>query len=481
MITLGSKLIRKRLSESLMIASAFTMPSSFLLKKRAKATLLAAILLILVALTFAQVQLVRAQSSNVAVLEFDGPVFGIMHTYFERGLAEAAASGADAVLIIMDTPGGDLGITIELVQLFRASDIPIIMYIGPQGAQAASAGSILTAAAHAAGMAPETVIGAASPINSDGSDIGETAFRKAVEDMKATMRGLTERRGPEAVALGEAMIEDARAVSAQEALDAGFIDAIAATPEELLATLDGRTVIVNGEEQGLHTAVASQTPIPLTFVESLLLALTNPVLVSILMAIGVQAIIIEISSPGGWVAGFIGVLFLGIGLYGLGQLPVNWLGLGLILAAFVLLGLEIKAPTHGALAVTGTATLVAGLLVLFNSGTPEFLRLSIPAAIAIAVVTAGFFIFIVTFAVRAQRRQPITGTQGMMGQVGTARSVFTEDRELYRGSIMLKGEIWQAMANQPIQFGDKVSVTQLKGMTLLVEPIQTAVAEQPTS
>ncbi len=436
--------------------------------------------LLLVVLILGQAVLARAQSSAVVVLEFDGPVTPIMHTYFERGLVEAAEAEADAVLIILDTPGGALDTTIELVQLFRASEIPIIVYIGPQGAQAASAGSIITAAAHAAGMAPETVIGAASPINSDGSDINETAYRKAVEDLKATMRGLAERRGPEAVALGEAMIEEARAVSAQEALDAGFIDAVAITPEDLLAQLDGRTVLINGEEQVLNTAVVNQTTIPLTFIETLLVALTNPVVVSILMAIGVQAIIIEISNPGGWVAGFIGVLFLGIGLYGLGQLPVNWLGMGLIIVAFVLLALETTTPTNGALAVTGTVTLIAGLLVLFNSGTPEFVRLSIPAAIAIAVVTAAFFIFIVTFAVRAQKVQPLTGSQGMMGQIGTARDTFVADGELYRGSIMLKGEIWQAASSQPIQFGDDVRVSQMQGMKVKVEPAEeTAVLEQP--
>ncbi|WP_420643110.1 NfeD family protein [Candidatus Leptofilum sp.] len=430
---------------------------------------------------FWQVNVALAQNSEVAVLEFDGPVFGVMHTYFERGLEDAVESGADFVLIIMDTPGGDVIITSEIVQLFRASEIPIIMYIGPRGAQAASAGAVLTAAAHAAGMAPETVIGAASPINSDGSDIGDTAFRKVVEDMKAMMRGLTERRGPEAVALAEAMIEEARAVSDQEALDAGFIDAIADSPEELLAQLNGRTVIVNGEELILNTATASQTAIPLTFIENLLLALTNPALVSILMAIGLQAIIIEISNPGGWVAGFIGVLFLGIGLYGLGQLPVNWLGMGLILLAFVLLALEVTTPTNGALAVTGTVTLIAGLLVLFNSGTPEFVRLSIPAAIAIAIGTAAFFVFILTFAIRAQRRQPLTGSQGMVGQVGTARDTFDADGSLYRGTIMLKGEIWQAMASQPVQFGDEVRISQIQGMKVQVEPVaETAVLEQPT-
>ncbi len=453
--------------------------------KQNKAIWVALLVLALAALGLAQAQLAKAQSSDVVVLEFDGPVMGIMHTYFERGLAEASASGADAILIIMDTPGGDLGITTELVQLFRASDVPIIMYIGPRGAQAASAGSVLTAAAHAAGMAPETVIGAASPINSDGSDIGDTAFRKVVEDMKAMMRGLTERRGPEAVALAEAMIEEARAVSAQEALDAGFIDAIADSPEDLLGQLDGRIVHVNGEERVLQTAVATQTPIPPTFIEMLLLALTNPVLVSILMAIGVQAIIIEISNPGGWVAGFLGVLCLGIGLYGLGQLPVNWLGMGLILVAFVLLGLELKTPTHGALAITGTLTLIAGLLVMFNAGTPEFVRLSIPAAIAIALFTAAFFIAILAFAIRAQKRQPITGAQGMIGEVGTARDAFDAHGNLYRGIITLKGEIWQAIASQPIQFGDDVRVQQIQGMKLLVEPVverlvETAVLEDPS-
>ncbi|MCP4428438.1 MAG: hypothetical protein GY803_28465, partial [Chloroflexi bacterium] len=345
--------------------------------------------------------------------------------------------------------------------------------IGPRGAQAASAGSIITAAAHAAGMAPETVIGAASPINSDGSDINETAYRKEVEDLKATMRGLTERRGPEAVALAEAMIEDARAVSSQEALDAGFIDAIADSPEELLAALNGRSLTVNGEEMVLQTAVFTQTSIPLSFIENILIAITNPVVVSILMAIGVQAIIIEISNPGGWFAGFLGVVFLGVGLFGLGQLPVNWLGMGLILVAFVLLGMEVKAPTHGALATTGTLTLIAGLLVLFNSpSTPDFIRISIPSAIAVAVITAAFFIFILTFAVRAQKAQPLTGSQGMMGQSGTAREKFSADGELYRGSIMLKGEIWQAEASQPIQFGDNVTVTQVQGMTLVVDGVQ---------
>lgn len=442
--------------------------------KRFVSTPIYLICFILVALLLGQAQIARAQSSNVAVLEIDGVVTPVMLAYFERGLAKAVDDGADAVLIILDTPGGAVDTMLEIVQLFRASEIPILVYIGPRGAQAASAGSIITAASHAAGMAPETVIGAASPINSDGSDINETAYRKAVEDLKATMRGLTERRGSEAVALGEAMIEEARAVSSQEALDAGFIDAIADSPEAFLRALDGRSVIVNGEEVVLKTAVSTQTAIPLSFIENILIALTNPVVVSILMAIGVQAIIIEISSPGGWVAGFLGVLFLGLGLFGLGQLPVNWLGMGLILVAFVLLGMEVKAPTHGALAVTGTITLIAGLLILFNSpGTPDFVRISIPSAITVAVITAAFFIFILTFAVRAQKAPPLTGIKGMVGQLATVRSPFTANGTLFRGTVLLNGEIWQAEATQPVEFEETVTVKDVRGMMLLVDAVQT--------
>ena len=233
---------------------------------------------------------VQAQSGAILVLEIDGVVTQAMANYFERGIATAEREGATAVLIILDTPGGDLNATLDIVQLFRRAQLPIIVYIGPQGAQAASAGSVITAAAHAAGMAPETVIGAASPINSDGSDINETAYRKAVEDMKATMRSLTERRGEEAVSLAEEMIEDARAVSASEALAVGFIDVIAIDPDDLLAQLDGLTVTVDGEEMVLETADLSQTPLDISFTEELLILLTNPIILGILITIGVQAI-----------------------------------------------------------------------------------------------------------------------------------------------------------------------------------------------
>ena len=422
-------------------------------------------------LFFIGIQQLDAQSNEVLVLEVEGPVTPAMANYFERGIEAGENQGAEAVLILLDTPGGSVEITLDIVQAFRNSAVPVIVYIYPSGAQAASAGSVITFAAHASGMAPQTVIGAASPINSDGSDINETAYRKAVEDLKATMRSLTAERGEEATQMAEAMIEDARAISAQEALEVGLIDAVAEDPNDLLTQLDGQMVIVDGEEVVLETAVATQTDYSMNLLEVLLHAVANPVLVGILMAIGIQAIIIEISNPGGWVAGLIGVIFVGLALYGLGQLPVNWLGLGLIIVAFVLFLAEVFTANTGALAIAGTLCLLGGLLLLFNTpGTPEFARISIPSALAITLGTAAIFLFIVGKALQAQQAKPYGGIEDLSRDLGSAKTTFTEtsEAETYSGTVMVLGELWQATSEEPISLGDSVEVVGKDGFTLQV-------------
>ena len=331
-----------------------------------------------------------ADGDEVLLLEIEGPVTPAMAGYFERAIEEAEEEHASAVIITLDTPGGSVDVTLEIIQTFRNSDVPVIVYIAPGGAQAASAGSVIAAAAHAVAMAPETVIGAAAPVDSSGADIGETLQQKITEDLKATMRSLTEDRGEEAVTLAEAMVEEAKAVTANEALEAGFIDVVAVDLPDLISQLDGQSVQVGEESVTLELSDAEQTNYSMGLIEQLLHALANPLLIGILLAIGVQAIFIEISSPGGWVAGFVGILCIGLALYGLGTLPANWFGLILVGVAFVLLLLEVKSPGTGALGIVGGITLFAGLLVMFNSpGTPEFARISIPGAIVIA--TAGCY------------------------------------------------------------------------------------------
>jgi membrane-bound serine protease (ClpP class) len=288
------------------------------------------------------------------------------------------------------------------------------------------------------------------------------------------MRNLTKRRGEEAVALAEEMIVDARAVTANEALETSLIDTVASDIDTLLQDLDGLSVEVNGQPVILSTADAELETLPMSFIERLLHALSNPLLIGILMTIGVQAILIEISNPGGWAAGFIGVLCLGLGLYGLGTLPSNWLGLGLIAVAFVLFFLEVKTPATGILAVAGTLTMLAGLLVLFNSpGSPEFAQISIVGAASIAIFTAAIVLFIVAKAIMAQQQPPYTGAEGMLNMTGVVRTemIGADSRSgLYKGTVLVNGEVWHALSETSLEPGTRVIVNSIEGMTLHVSP-----------
>ncbi len=444
-------------------------------------------LLLAAALLFGAGAGVSADTDNEIIhLTISGPVNQAMTSYFANGLAEAEAADAYAVLIELDTPGGTLDATLEIVQILRNAERPILIYVSPVGAQAASAGSIITLAGHAAGMAPETVIGAASPVMITGEDIAETLYRKAVEDTKAVVRNLAARRGEQAVTVAEEMIEDARAVTGQEALELGLIDAVAIDIPDLLRQLDGLEVVVGTETIVLETAGAQINPRPMSAVESFLFALAsilmNPLFISALIGLGVQAIIFEFSNPGGWVAGFIGFVCLGLALYGLGQLPTNILGLALILVAFILLVMELFTPTYGALAVTGTITLIAGFLVLFNSpGTPEFARISWSGAIIIGLGTASMMLFFIGKGLAAQRRQAVSGREGLVGRIGQVRQTLSDSGGTFTGTVFVYGALWQAASSEPIEKGEKVTIQAVDGLTLRVKKYSEGGGIEPVS
>ncbi|MBM3122587.1 MAG: nodulation protein NfeD, partial [Chloroflexi bacterium] len=260
----------------------------------------------------------------VLVLQARGPLTPAMAEYLDRGLRLAETREAEAVVLQLDTPGGSIDLMSRMVQSIRASRVPVIVYVAPRGAMAGSAGTVIALAGHAAAMAPETAIGAASPVGGQGEDLDPTLEAKTKEILKAQVRALAERRGAQAVTLAEAAIDSARAASASEALDAHLVDAIASDVPDLLRQLEGTSVEVDGQARVLHTAWAFPQAISQTLTEQLLQILTNPNIVLLLMTVGVQAILIEISSPGGWAAGFIGVICLALGGYGLGILDVNW-------------------------------------------------------------------------------------------------------------------------------------------------------------
>lgn len=412
---------------------------------------------------------VNAQEGNrVFLLEATGPLTPTMVEYLERGIKQAEREGGEALIFQIDTPGGSIDLMNRMVQAIRGSYVPVVVYVAPRGAIAGSAGTVITLAGHLAVMAPETAIGAASPVGMQGEDLGDTIETKEKEILKATIRGLVAHRGEEARNLAEATIESAKAVSAQEALDAGLIDFVAGDIEMLLNQIDGQKVDAHGEHV-LHTADAIVTEIPQNFIEQFLQVLTNPNIVFLLLSVGVQAILIEISSPGGWIAGFIGIVCLALGTYGLGVLPVNWFGLIFVLTSFVLFILEIKAPTHGALTVAGVASFVIGFLVLFNSpSTPSFWRVSVPLVVGTGVAIAIGFLTLLTFVIRAQLRPVEVGAESLIGRIGEARSDLSPG-----GMVQVAGELWSAILENDedeITSGERVDITGVDGIRLRVRP-----------
>jgi membrane-bound serine protease (ClpP class) len=428
------------------------------------------ILLVFLGALLSVFQPARAQSDSprVVVLTIDGTIYPPLIDYLERGMEHAAQNEATLVVIQMNTPGGDLGTTIEIVEMIRASVIPVVVYVAPNGALAGSAGAIITMSAHASAMAPETVIGASTPISGTGENLDSDARAKGINAAQALIRPFVEPRGEEALELANAMIAEAKAVTAQEALDAGLIDFIADDLDELLSLLDGFTVDVFAGPLDLNLDDPEIDPLDMSAIERLLFILTDPNIAFLLIAIGIQAVLIEISSPGGWVAGFIGVVCLTLASYGLGVLPVNWFGAIFLITAFVLFILDIQAPTHGALTTAGVASFIVGALVLFNSpGTPEFQQVSVPLVIFVGLGIGALFFLLLIYALRALRAPVAVGAESLVGKVGTARSW-----EEAAGQVQLDSELWSAESSNlsdKISKGDTVEVVEVSGIRLKVK------------
>ena len=406
----------------------------------------------------------------VLTLKVEGALTPVMISSIERSLDIAQHDSAELLIMELNTPGGSIALMNEIVTIMRGSDTPIVVYVSPQGAMAGSAGTILTLAGHLAAMAPETAIGAASPVGSQGEDIGATLLAKEKEILRATVRSLAENRPPAAIDIAEQTIESAKAVSSTEALDVGLIDYIALDVNDLVRQLNGAKAQVLGKEVTLNTQNAVVREVPLTLMEQALMLLTNPNIVFLLLSIGVQAILIELSSPGGWVAGFIGVVSLALVVYSFGIIPVNLFGLIFLVLAFALFILDVKAPTHGALTAAGIGSFVAGSLILFNSvRAPGFPQVSVPLVIGTALFLALSFSVIVSFAIRALKIPKAMGRESMVGKTGVVSQVLDPS-----GSVQLAGEMWSAELaepGEPLPAGTRVIVTVVVGLRLKVRKV----------
>lgn len=425
--------------------------------------------LVVFALLSLLMQPVRAQGGEtVNVLTAEGPVTPVVARYIERGIREVEANGSGLLVIRLDTPGGSVNVMQEIVQTMIAADAPIAVYVAPQGAQAASAGTFLVLAGHIAAMAPNTTIGAASPVGGQGEDLSETAKEKATNALVAQIKSLADRRGERAVEWAEKAVRSAEAATAQEALEIGVIDVIAPTVDALLEEIDGQEVKLKTRTATLHTVEADVVHLPMTLVEQFLHTITDPNIAYILLILGLNGLLFELANPGGFIAGIVGAISLVMGFYALGVLDVNYTGLGLIALAFLLFVADIKAATHGALTIGGIVAFVLGSLILFD--TP-FYSVSRGLIVSVALVTASFFAFAVGAALRAQRQKPTTGLEGLVGARAQARSDLDPE-----GTVFLHGERWKARTEgDPIKRGETVRVVATEGFELVVAPLESPV------
>ncbi len=408
-----------------------------------------------------------AQGNVAIVMTLNGSISPATQDYLKRGIQAAEQEDAQVLIIQLNTPGGDINSMTNMTVAIRASTVPVVVYVSPSGGMAASAGSIITLSAQAAAMAPQTIIGAASPVGPGGANLDTTEQSKVTNAMIADVTTYTERRGPQAVSLAKDMIQNAKAVSDTEALNAQLIDFIAKNVPDLLKQLDGFTVQMANGPLTLHTAGTVQQPLNMSLIEQLLALLVDPNIVFILLAVGVMALLIELTHPGAWVPGFTAVVCLSLTAYGLGFLPVNFFGLIFIVMAFVLFILDIKTPTHGALTVVGAISFIVGALVLFNSpGTPRFQRVSLPLVIGAGAVIASIFAVILGYALRAQRRPVIFGQETMGGSSGFATTDIDPT-----GQVQTWSELWSAElaeGSDKIKKGDPVEVVKAEGLRLIV-------------
>jgi membrane-bound serine protease (ClpP class) len=415
------------------------------------------------------------ETPRVAVLPTSGIVDAIMAGYLEDGIAKAQRDGADAVVITLDTPGGDLGQTRRIVKALLGAPLPVIVWVSPSGAHAASAGTFLTLAGNVALMAPGTNIGAASPVTGGGDDIPETMERKVIEDTTALMRSITAARGRNAE-WAESTITNAEAATAEEALDLGVIDGIAATMDQALALADGRTVTIAGEEVTIDTADAETYELGMNPFQSFLHLLSDPNIAFILITIGFYGLLYEVISPN-FVTGILGAIAIVLAFIGFGSLPLNVAGLLLIALGVVMFVLEFHVISHGLLTVAGIVCFALGASALYTepgSPTAPDIRVDPRLIFVLTGLTAAYMAFVLLIVVRWRRRQQRMGAASTAlvvadGATGSVRSILAPT-----GVVYAAGEEWTARSSdeQPLAPGTPVRVVGQDGLTLIVEPIE---------
>jgi membrane-bound serine protease (ClpP class) len=404
------------------------------------------------------------QQPRVVVIHLDDTIQPISADYMARGLDAATAQHASAVLIEINTPGGLLDSTRQMVGKILASPVPVIVYVAPSGSRAGSAGFFLLEAADVAAMAPGSNAGASHPV-AEGVKLDDTMKQKLENDTAAFLRSYVSRRGRNVTAAEDA-VRSSKSYSDREAQQLNLIDLIAPDDASLLNTLDGRTITrFDGSKVTLHTRNALLAPVEPTLRERILDRLTDPNLAMLVLMVGALLIYVEFNTPGTIIPGALGTILVLLALFALNLLPVRYTSVMLLAAAFVLLILEAKFASHGILAAAGIVSMVIGALTLVDAPIPE-LRVHLATALSTGLAFGLITVFLLRLALRARRSKVRIGADAMIGQIAVVTQPLAPS-----GQVMVNGELWQAESATPAAKGEQVRVRGLRDLTLLVERV----------
>jgi len=404
-----------------------------------------------------------ACAATVDVITIASPIGPVTQMIVEDAVKEAEDSGAEALIIELDTPGGLMTTTKKITQIILNANVPVVVYVAPSGASATSAGVFILVSAHFAVMAPGTNAGAAHPVMLEGK-MDSVMSVKAESDAAANIRALALRRGRNAD-WAERAVRKSESITADDAVDSNVVNFVAKDIAALLDSLQGKTTTLPRGEVRLNTAGAEVHRTEMTWREKILTVLTNPNIAYILMSIGWLGIMMELYHPGAIFPGVVGAICLILGFYSLQTLPINYAALALIGLAVLLFILELKIVSHGLLTIGGAIAMIIGSVMLIDSPDPSA-RVSLTVILAMVGTVVAFFMFAMTLALKARSRRPATGAEGLIGQVGTAKMSFDDT-----GMIYVSGEYWQAKTTAPVQTGAKVEIIEKQGMVLKVKPV----------
>lgn len=431
-------------------------------RNAAVSVLVLGLLVLLAPLVLAQ-PAARGGSGNVLVVKVSAPITPVSAELIEDAVLEADRTGAAALVIELDTEGGLVSSTRDITTDILGAKTPVVVYVAPSGAQAASAGFFILMSADVAVMAPGTNAGAAHPVAGQGEDIPGILGQKAEQDAAANIRALAARNGRN-VQLAEEAVMKSRSFTADEALQNKLIDFIAPNLASLVRSLDGRTVRRAGAVVPVRTAGTEVKRFEISPLRELLGVLADPNITYILFGLGWLGLFFELTHPGAVLPGVVGAICLILSFYGLSVLPVNYAGLALIILAIIFFILEIKITSYGMLTVAGVISLVLGSLMLFKTPEPA-LRVSVGLIASLSAFTLLVVGFLAFMALRAQRRPVTTGVEGLLHEVGTARSALSP-----RGKVFVHGELWDAVSEEPVAAGEPVEVVAVRNLLLAVRP-----------